>query len=95
MTKPKGAVLMTTPSLLNMSINDLAQIEKGQKFYAIESENIYRELRMTTKDIILGLVFGVDKDGTERSYKIGNVQLNPNLPVRLYIKFFDNADIFL
>lgn len=31
---------MTTPSFLNVSINDLAQIKKGQKFYAIESENI-------------------------------------------------------
>ena len=42
-----------------MLINDLVQIEKGQKFYAIESENIYRELRTTSKDIVLGLVFGV------------------------------------
>lgn len=68
-------VFKTAPSLLNMLINDLVQIEKGQKFYAIESENIYRELRTTSKDIVLGLVFGVDKDGAERSYKIGEIQL--------------------
>ena len=69
-------VIKTAPSFLNMSINDLAQIKKGQNFYAIESENIYRELRMTSKDVILGLVFGIDKDGTEMSYKIDVIQLS-------------------
>ena len=69
-------VIKTAPSFLNMSINDLIQIRKGQKFYAIEGENIYRELRMTSKDVILGLVFGIDKDGTEMSYKIDVIQLS-------------------
>lgn len=67
---------MTTPSFLNMSINDLIQIRKGQKFYAIEGENIYRELRMTSKDVSLGHVFGIDKDGRERFYKIDDIQLS-------------------
>ena len=59
-----------------MSINDLIQIRKGQKFYAIEGENIYRELRMTSKDVSLGHVFGIDKDGRERFYKIDDIQLS-------------------
>ena len=67
---------MTTPSFLNMSINDLIQIRKGQKFYAIEGENIYRELRMTSKDVSLEHVFGIDKDGSERFYKIDDIQLS-------------------
>lgn len=69
-------VIKTAPSFLNLSINDLAQIKKGQKFYAIESVNSYRELRMTSKDVILELVFGIDKDGTEMSYKIDDIQLS-------------------
>ena len=69
-------VIKTALSFLNMSINDLAQIKKGQKFYAIESDYIYRYLLLSSKDVILGLVFGIDKDGTEMSYKIDVIQLS-------------------